>query len=707
MNNEKSVKTILLVEDEAVIAVAEMMNIKKLGYDVITANTGEKAVLLASGDSRIDLILMDMDLGSGIDGSEAAIQILALRIIPIVFLTSHSEREMVERVRNITRYGYVVKSSGDFVLQSSIEMAFELFEKQKHIHVSEEHYRNLFENMLNAFAYCKMVFDDNAQPVDFIYLTVNNSFKELTGLGDVEGKYVTEVIPGIRELNPDLFNIYGRVALTGKPERFEMFYKPLGKWRSVLASSTEKGYFTAVFDDFTERKNTEVRLENIITGTDIGTWEWNVQTGETVFNERWAEIVGYTIDELQPVSIETWKKLAHPDDLEKSNELLQKHFFGELEFYSFDSRMKHKDGSWVWVSDRGKVIDRDENGNPLKMFGTHTDITRRKLLEEALNNTIEKYRQLFEAESDSVFLIDDETGQIYEANTSAINTYGYSHEELLTKCNTDISAEPEYTRKATLDRANHIPVRWHKKKDGTVFPVEINASHLVWNQRPVHIAAIRDITLRKNADDKIRALLAEKELLLKEVHNSVKDNMNTIYSLLTLQSHAFTEPSAVTALNDTKNRVNSMRTLYEKLARSEDYRNLSIKDYLLPLIEETVAAFPDFMKVQTEIIIEDFLIGTKILFPIGLIVSELVVNVIKYAFKDIDNGILRVSVSHAGSHVTLFVQDNGIGLPLSINFWSSSSNLGLNTIGMLAEQIGGSIRIERVDGTKIVLEFDI
>jgi PAS domain S-box-containing protein len=113
----------------------------------------------------------------------------------------------------------------------------------------------------------------------------------------------------------------------------------------------------------------------------------------------------------------------------------------------------------------------------------------------------EKYQQLFELSSDALFLIDNETGQIYEANATASAFYGYTHDELLERRNTDMSAEPSETRAATIGRRTLVPVRWHRKKDGTFFPVEITASHFIWNSRPVHIAAIRDITPRLEAEE--------------------------------------------------------------------------------------------------------------------------------------------------------------------------------------------------------------
>ena len=125
---------------------------------------------------------------------------------------------------------------------------------------SEQHYRSLFENMLDGFAYCKMLFDDHGRPIDFVYLEVNSAFERLTGLKNVIGKKVTEVIPGTKESYPELFEIYGRVALTGVPEKFEIDFKPLEAWFSISVYSTEREYFAAVFDNITERKRAEDEL---------------------------------------------------------------------------------------------------------------------------------------------------------------------------------------------------------------------------------------------------------------------------------------------------------------------------------------------------------------------------------------------------------------------------------------------------------------
>ncbi len=127
---------------------------------------------------------------------------------------------------------------------------------------SEERYRGLFENMVEGFAYCKMIFE-RGKPQDFIYLSVNRAFETLTGLQNVAGKRITELIPGIREADPELFEIYGRVSLTGKPENFEIFIEALKTWFSISVYSPEKEFFVAVFDVITERKRAEEEINEL------------------------------------------------------------------------------------------------------------------------------------------------------------------------------------------------------------------------------------------------------------------------------------------------------------------------------------------------------------------------------------------------------------------------------------------------------------
>ena len=164
-----------------------------------------------------------------------------------------------------------------------------------------------------------------------------------------------------------------------------------------------------VIRDITDRRRAELELRDsqeqlalAVEGSGAGLWDWHVQTGEAAFNERWAEIVGYSIDELEPLSIATWTDLCHPEDFGRSTKLLEEHFSGRSPRYECEARMRHKDGHWVWVMDRGKVSEWDEEGRPLRMAGTHLDITERKQAEAVITHLNAERRRASSAAPNSV-----------------------------------------------------------------------------------------------------------------------------------------------------------------------------------------------------------------------------------------------------------------------------------------------------------------
>ena len=239
-------------------------------------------------------------------------------------------------------------------------------------------------------------------------------------------------------------------------------------------------------------------------------------------------------------------------------------------------------------------------------------------------------------------------------------------------------------------------------RDGSVRICELYATFLADRL----IVTFNDITERKFADDKIKSLLSEKELLLKEVHHRIKNNMNVVMGLLSLQSDTLKDPSAVSALQDSRNRVQSMMVLYDKLYRSNDFRAISAKEYITALISEVMVNFPNRERVDVETRIDDIVLDAKILSPVGIITNELITNTMKYAFTDRDSGRMAVSFSIKGGHATLIVEDNGIGIPESVNI-ETATGFGLQLVNILAEQLEGSLRIEREDGTRFVLTFRV
>lgn len=266
----------------------------------------------------------------------------------------------------------------------------------------------------------------------------------------------------------------------------------------------------------------EEKLQAILDGSNLATWQWNIQTGDTVYNERWAQIVGYTLEELEPVSIETWNRIIHPEDSKRSLELLEQHFAGALPFYDMEARMRHKNGSWVWIHDRGKVIEWTEDGKLLMMFGTHADITQRKIEEE------ESSRQLrfFQLSSDLMIIMDPE-GKTWKANRSWHTMLGYDEDEicqipqisLIHPDDIPITAETiaEFTSQAGSRHVSRI-----RHKDGSYRSIEWQ----IQSQEGWLYATGRDITERirskQQLDNHLR--IREKHLdLLKQNDLSVPE----------------------------------------------------------------------------------------------------------------------------------------------------------------------------------------
>jgi two-component sensor histidine kinase len=206
---------------------------------------------------------------------------------------------------------------------------------------------------------------------------------------------------------------------------------------------------------------------------------------------------------------------------------------------------------------------------------------------------------------------------------------------------------------------------------------------------------------------KIQNLLNEKEMLLKEVHHRIKNNMTVIMTLLSMQSESVNNPEAVSALRDASSKIESMLVLYNKLYRSENYNAVSINEYLSKLINEIFQLFQEQQNISLEIQIDDFLIGSKQMFPLGLIVNELLTNTMKYAFKGRNSGLIQVNITKQENLVTFIYYDNGIGMPKSWNDDTEHKGFGLTLIELLTDQIAATYKIEIENGTKFIIEFEM
>ena len=268
--NKKSAIRILHVDDDPlVLETSKLILMDMDNFEIDNACCVDEA-LKKLFTRQYDVVVSDYEMPQK-DGLQFLKELRERNIqIPFILFTGKGREEVAIKALNLGADGYHNKQGSPETIYGelfhSIRSCVEHQKAKQNLIKTETKYSYLFSNMLNGFAHCKMIYDKENKPVDFVYIEVNDAFTKLTGLKKeaVIGKKVTEAIPGIEKTNPEVFEIYGRVALTGKEEQFELFFSPIKIWLSITAYSPEKGYFIALFDNITERKKAEEKLSGTL-----------------------------------------------------------------------------------------------------------------------------------------------------------------------------------------------------------------------------------------------------------------------------------------------------------------------------------------------------------------------------------------------------------------------------------------------------------
>lgn len=379
-------------------------------------------------------------------------------------------------------------------LQNAIEAlpdGFVLFDENDRIVAFNEQHRQLYPNMADAVK-LGVCFED------LVRLSLERgNFPEAEGR---EEEWMAE-----------------RLAAHALPR--SLVEQPIrdGRWLRIIETETRDGGRVGMRVDITDLKRQEQRLADIIAGTNVGTWEWDMTTNVMSYNDRWAEIIGYRLEEILPTTIAFWRRTSHQEDHARARECLEAHFRGETEFYECEVRMRHKDGHWVWVLDRGRVSARDESGKPLRMSGTHLDITERKQAELELEHQEQLLRGLFELSPVGIALTDFETGAFVDVNDALLLSTGYSREEFLALSYWDFTPSQYKAAERTMRKTMRHTGRFGPfekecvHKSGSLFPVLINGMLINdSNGRQLIWSIVEDISERKALE---AALIAERDFL--------------------------------------------------------------------------------------------------------------------------------------------------------------------------------------------------
>lgn len=334
----------------------------------------------------------------------------------------------------------------------------------------------------------------------------------------------------------------------------------------------------------------------------------------------------------------------------------------------------------------------------------------------------EKFSKAFQASPVAICLTRQADGTVLEVNEAFQRISGFSAEEAIGKSTLELEIWRDPAERASLveelARTGRVVPREASlgvKSGGRITGI-LGAERIRVDGEWLMISSFSDITERKRMEDEVRALLAEKELLLKEVHHRVRNNLNTVNALLAYEGTApDTPPRAAAVLEEAAERVRSMSLLYDRLYGLERYDSLSLEDFLGPLAREVMASFPRGGEVELEVRLDQRRIPAAVLAPLGLIVNELLTNAMKYAFPAGRKGRIRLAAGGAGPRMRLEVGDDGIGARAAAagrpredgGAGTCPGGFGLELVSILAGQLGGRLSVEEAGGMRYAIEFDL
>ncbi len=371
-----------------------------------------------------------------------------------------------------------------------------------------------------------------------------------------------------------------------------------------------------------------------------------------------------------------------------------------------------KDGTPFWNQISITPV-KDAAGKISHFVAVLRDLTDRKRVELALQDSELQYRRLFEAAKDGILILDAETGVVLDANPFLVEMLGYSHEQFLGKRIWElgffkdvVESQANFTTLQQQDyiRYEDLPLETAagKRRD-----VEFISNVYRVDHQKVIQCNIRDITERKRTQEALQELLREKESLLKEVHHRVKNNLQVISSLVRLQSSQVENPTAQASLQDMQNRIGAMALLHETLYQSGNFARVDLAPYVQAISSQLQRSLiEDSERIQLRLDVASVDLDVHQAVPCGLIINELVSNCLKHAFPDGRAGEVRVEVQPVddGPALRLRVADNGVGLPADFELRQMRS-LGLQLVSDLIGQIQGRLEIGRGPGTMFEVVF--
>ncbi|MGK7921815.1 MAG: PAS domain-containing protein [Trichodesmium sp.] len=763
---------------------------------------------------------------------------------------------------------------------------------------SQEKFTQLAENINSVF------WMRDYQSNQILYISPN--YKKIWGAGyswdDLYSSHQSFLNAIHPEDSPQIIE-----TLTNKiGEKHEIEYRivqPNGEirwiWDRAFPIKNEAGVvyrIAGIAEDITDEKIAEAelklsqeRLQLALEASGDGLWDWNISTGEYYFDRKWLKMLDYDQGDLSE-DLNSWEMLIHPEDQNWVMDALNLHLEDSSFIYAFDYRLRTKSGEWRWIATYGKVVVRDKTGKPLRMIGTHQDISDRKAAEVTLQKQLELEKLVSSISTrfinfnpdeidSSIHIALQEVSELTGADRSSMFLVNRKENQLSNThewCATGIEAQIENQQNLPINylpwlmaklqklEVVHIPLvanlpleatrekqilsgtsiksllcipmvsgleligflrfdvvrqsnNWGKstinllKIIGEIFVSALDyqeaelalreseqrfrimadsAPVLIWmsgtdslftyfnqtwlnftgrsleeelgnswqdgihpedveNYREIYqtnfqthqpftieyrlrkadgeyrwvfdtgvprfhlnqtftgyIGSCIDISDRKQAEVQIQKSLAEKEILLKEIHHRVKNNLHIISNLLDLQSDYIEDQNIQELFADSQNRIQTMALIHEQLYQSKDLGQINFREYLHTLMDNLLSSYyVGENMIQPIINVEPITLNLETAIPCGLLINELVTNSLKYAFPNGESGEICVELyQDKQQKIHLTIKDNGIGIDQDFD-WQNSSSLGLKLVQILSKQLKAEIKFDCTQGTVVNLIF--
>ncbi len=662
-------KKILLVEDEAIIALSEAQMLERHGYAVATAHSGESAVEAADADHDISLVLMDIDLGRGMDGTEAAESILERHDLPIVFLSSHTEPDVVEKTEGITSYGYIVKNSGETVLLASIRMGFRLFDANQRLKEQreelrttlvqveqteeilrerEEMYRNLMENSVDAV----QLLDEQGR-----FLDVNDRGCEMTGYSREEllSMSIADIDPNYPA---DGFHRFWQEQPKGISVLFETLHRhkdgtliPV-EVNGIFFAVDTKRYLFGVARDITERKeherriaesedNLRVTLDSIgdaVIATDrLGRVARVNPVAEALCGWKREDAAGRPLPEVfRIVNADTREPVADP-----ASRVMET---GQTVGLANHTVLIARDGTEYQIADSAAPI-QNEHGEIEGVVLVFRDVTEQYETERQLRETAESLDS-FLRHSPLLMSEIDPQGRYLRVNPALARVMGAASSEI------------------------------EGKRFEELLPAELARTF------ESRVATVRETRQPVRAEDTVNT------------GDGPRPYTTTLFPLVDSDGTLRSIGAVAHDVTDYR-RIEAIGLVHEKLYQHDGVQLISVREYLHDLLE---AVFSSLASQEVRVVneIDDVRTDANTAVPLGLIVNEVATNAIKHGFRPDEEPCFAVRLTSNPEEPgdTLTLSNTGAAFPEELDF-ENAATLGLQLIVGLTQQLGGTIELRK------------